>query len=75
MIEERLSPLSDVDGRARSARQFDVARDEVRVQVGLDDVTDHKATLISLGDVLVNIALGVDDGALALVPDEIGRVG
>jgi hypothetical protein len=50
-----------------------VTRDEVRVQMREDHVRDPKAVLLSEGQVLIDVALRIDDGRRArlLVADEI----
>src|SRR5579872_2534995 len=54
-----------------------MAGDEVGVEMGEEDVLDSEVVLGGEGDVLVDVALGVDDGAFAglFVADEVGGVG
>ena len=54
-----------------------MARDEVRVQVGQENVLDLEVVLDGERDVAIDVALRVDDGrhTRLLVTDEVGRVG
>jgi hypothetical protein len=54
-----------------------MARDEVGVEVGEDDMLNIEARFGGVFEVLVNVSLGVNDGGDAsfLVPDEVGGVG
>ena len=55
--------------------QLLVAAHEVGVEVGLDDVLDGEAVRTGLLQVLLDVALGIDDRGLALGADEVRRVG
>jgi hypothetical protein len=59
---------------ARARRKLPVAAHEVRVKVRLDDVLNLQPFGSGLFDVLVNVALRVDDRGLAVRADEIRRV-
>jgi hypothetical protein len=54
-----------------------MAGDEVGVEVGEEDVADLKAKFLGVGQVLLDIALRVDDdgGRTGLVSEKIGGVG
>jgi hypothetical protein len=52
-----------------------MARDEIGVQVGLDDVGDAHAQLVGGIRVDLHLALGVDDRAGATSPQQVGAVG
>jgi hypothetical protein len=54
-----------------------MAGDEVRVKVGEEDVADLEAKLLGIGQVLLGIALGVDDdgGRAGLISEQIRSVG
>src|SRR6266700_2334159 len=54
-----------------------MAGDEVRVKVGKEDVADLEAKFLGIGQVLLDIALGVDDdgGRAGLVSEQIRSVG
>ena len=66
-----------MDGRAATVAQFQMAGDEVGVEVGEEDVADLKAKFLGVGQVLLDVALGVDDdgGRTGLVSEQIGGVG
>src|SRR5580704_5062644 len=53
-----------------------MARHEIRVKVGQKDVTNPEAIFLGVGQVLLDVALGVDDdgGGAGLVCEEIGSV-
>ncbi len=51
-----------------------MARDEVRVQVRLDHVANGEAVRASLLEVLLHVAARIDDGGLAPVADQVGRL-
>ena len=66
--------VTDLGPRLR--RQLEMAREEVRVEVGLDDLLYGQTGLVGVGEVRVDVALRVDhDGAAgALVADEVRRM-
>ena len=72
-----LRPGAEVDPRADAVAQLEVAGEEVGVEVREEDVLDPAAAALGVGDVLVDVALRVDDGrdAGCLVGDEVRRVG
>ena len=67
---------AQIDRRAGAIAQLEVAGDEVGVEVGEEDVRDPQAVLGGEGEVLIDVALRVDDGRRVrlLVADEIRRV-
>ena len=66
-----------MDGRAAAVAQFQMAGDEVGVEVGEEDVADLEAKFLGVGQVLLDVALRIDDdgGRTGLVPEQIGGVG
>jgi hypothetical protein len=60
------SPGAQIDARSRALGKFVMARDEVGVQVSLDDVFDLPALARCQLKVDINIALRIDDGGNAL---------
>ena len=66
--------LRGADRRARPLRQVHVARDEVGVQVGLEDMRNLQPQLLRRGEVVLNIALRVDDRTCLLPSEEVGEV-
>jgi hypothetical protein len=72
----RLGAGAEMDGRAATVAQFQMAGDEVGVKMGEEDVADLEAEFLGVGQVLLNIALGVDDdgGRAGLVSEQIGGV-
>ena len=73
----RLGAGAEMDGRAATVAQFQMAGDKVGVEVGEKDVADLEAEFLGVGQVLLNIALRVDDdgGRTGLVSEQIGGVG
>jgi len=68
---------AEMDRRAAPVAKFQVAGDEVRMKVGEEDVADLEAKLLGIGQVVLDIALGVDDhgGRAGLVSEQIRSVG
>ena len=66
-----------MDRRAATVAQFQMAGDEVGVKMGEEDVADLEAEFPGVGQVLLDIALGVDDdgGRAGLVSEQIRGVG
>ena len=66
-----------MDGRTATVAQFQVAGDEVGVEVAEEDMADLEAKFFRVGQVLLNVALRVDDdgGRTCLVSQQIGGVG
>jgi hypothetical protein len=66
-----------MDGRAATVAQLQMAGDEVGVKVGQEGMADLKAELLGVGQLLLNIALRIDDdsGRTGLVSKQIRRVG
>ena len=50
-----------MNGGAATVAQFQMAGDEIGVEVGEKDVTDPEAKFVGVGQVLLDNALGVDD--------------
>ena len=73
----RLGAGAEMDGRAATVAQFQMAGDEVGVEVGEEDVADLEPEFLGVGQVLLDVALGVDDdgGRAGLVSEQIGGVG
>ncbi len=72
--ESGVRGLVDVDVRAAAGGQVGVARDVIGVQVSLDDVGDLEAPGLRRVEILLHVAVRVDDGgnAVVLTPDKIG---
>ena len=68
---------AEVDGRARAVAQLQVPGHEVGVEVREQHVADPHAEPAGVAQVLVDVALRVDDRRrpAALIRDEIGGVG
>ena len=66
-----------MDGRAAAVAQFEMAGDEVGVEVREEDVTDLEAELVSVVEILLDVALRVDDdgGVAGFVAEQVGGVG
>ena len=58
----------EIDGRAGPLAQLEVAGDEIGVEVREEDVRDPEAVFAGKGQVLLDVALRVDDGALSASP-------
>ena len=71
-----LAARAEIDRRAGPVAQLEMAGDEIGVEVGEEDVRDPQAVLLGEGQVLVDVALRVDDRGRPgrLVADEIRRV-
>ena len=69
----RLRARAEVDGGAAAVAEFEVAGDEVGVKVGEEDVADFEPELRGVGEVLVDVALRVDDDGRGsgFVTDEV----
>ena len=59
-------------GRSRPLGELAMPADEVRVQVRLDHIPDAQPPLFGLIQILLHIALRIDDHGLAVRADEIG---
>ena len=57
----RLGARAEMDGGAATVAQFQMAGDEVGVEVGQKDVADLEAEFLGVGQVLLDVALGIDD--------------
>jgi hypothetical protein len=68
---------AETDGCAATVAQFQMAGPKVGVEMSEKDVADLKSHFLGVGQVLLNIALGIDDnsGRTWLVPQQIGGVG
>ena len=73
----RLGAGAEMDGRAATVAQFQMAGDEVGMEVGQEDVADLEAEFLGVGQVLLDVALRIDDdgGRAGLVSEQIGGVG
>jgi hypothetical protein len=73
----RLGTGAEMDGRAATVAQLQVAGDEVGVKMREEDVANLEAEFFCIGQVLLDIALGVDDdgGRAGLVSEQIRSVG
>ena len=60
----RFGGRAEIDGRAAAVAQFQVAGDEIGVQMREEHVLDLQAVLGGKGDVLVSVALRVDHAAV-----------
>jgi hypothetical protein len=60
------SLVSEDDLRSGTSRQLAMPTDEIRVQVSLNDVPDFESIRFRFIDVLLHIALRVNDGGFAL---------
>ena len=72
-----LGAAAEMDGGAAAVAQFQMAGDEVGVEVGEEDVADLEAEFFGVGEVLLDVALRVDDdgGAAGFVAEQVGGVG
>ncbi len=78
-VGERREPVlglrrrAQIDGGASPVAQFQMAGNEVGVKVREEHVRDAQAVLLGIGNILVDVALGVDDGSgmRPFVADEI----
>jgi hypothetical protein len=59
MGELRLGPAAEVDRGTGPITQFDVAGDEVGVEVGQEDVLDRVSARLGVGDVLIDVTLWI----------------
>ena len=68
---------AEVDGRAAAVAEFEMAGDEIGVEMSEEDVADLEAERLCVGEVLLDIALGVDDdgGGAGFVGDAGKRRG
>src|ERR1019366_4580347 len=63
--------FSDVDSRTRACGQLFVSRDEVGVQMGLEDVANLKLLLLRRFQVDLDVTLRIDDDSFAFRFEEI----
>ena len=68
---------AEADVGSAAVAEFEMAGEEVGVEVGEEDVADVHAELVGVVDVLLDVSLGVDDdgGVAGFVGDGIGCVG
>ncbi len=73
----RLRGGAQVDGGARPVAQLQMARHEVRVEMGEEHVRDPQPVLFGERQVLFHVALRVHDRghARGFIAHEVGRVG
>ena len=74
MLERGASAVSDEDLRSGLPRELHMSRDEVGVQVRLDDPADGDARFLRRVEVELHIALRIDDRRLAAVGEQIRSV-
>lgn len=67
--------FAEVDVGATALREFVVARDEVGMEMRLDDVLDAEIVFAGEVEVEVDVALRVDNGSDALARNDVGSVG
>ncbi len=65
-----------MDGGAALVAEFEMSSEEVGVKVGEEDVTDFEAMRGGVGEVALDVALGVDDDGrrARFVSEQIGGV-
>ena len=75
-LELSLRPAAEVDRRPRTVAEFDVAGDEVGVEVREKHVLDRESTGLGVGEVLADVPLGIDHGRRPrlVVRDHVGGV-
>ena len=75
VIEGALRRFRRVDRRAGRPREVDVPRDEIGVQVRLDDVGDLHVERFRRVEVDLHVAPGIDDRAGPVSREHVGTVG
>ena len=67
---------AEIDGRADAIAQFEMPGDEIGVEMGEEDVLDGEGVFGGEGEVLIDVALRIDNGGGAgcLVANEVGSV-
>ena len=67
---------AEMDRRAATVAQFQMAGYEIGVEMSEEDVTDLEAETCGVSQVLLDVALGIDDdgGRTSLVSQQIRRV-
>jgi hypothetical protein len=75
-LELRLGPAAEVDRGPGPVAELDVARDEVGMEVGEEDVLDRVAARLGIGQVPVDVTLRIDHrGGLRLfIRDHVRRM-
>ena len=73
----RLGAGAEMDGRAATVAQLQMAGDEVGMKMGEKDVADLEAEFFGIGQVLLDVALRIDDdgGRTGLVSEQVRSVG
>src|SRR5690349_7564717 len=73
----RFGSGAEINFGADAITEFEMACDEIGVEVRQEDVLDVKFVLGGEREVLIDVSLGVDDGGLAgcFVADEVRGVG
>jgi hypothetical protein len=71
-----LGARAEMNGCVASVAQLEVSGEEVGVEVGEEDVANFEVELLGIDEVLMDIALGIDDdgGAALLISKEVGSV-
>jgi hypothetical protein len=70
----RLGAGAKMDGGAATVAQLQVAGNEIRVEMGEEDMANLEAKLFGIRQILLDVALRVNDdsGCALLLPEEIG---
>ena len=73
----RLRARPKMDGGAAAVAEFQVAGDEVGMEMSKEYVADLKAEGCRVGQVLLNVALGIDDdrGGTGVIAEQVGGMG
>ena len=73
----RFCSSAEINFGADAIAEFEMAGDEVGVEMGEEDVLDLEFVFGGEGEVLIDVALRIDDGGFAgwFVADEVGGVG
>jgi hypothetical protein len=66
--------MAGMNDRTRSPSELQMPGDEVRMQVGLNDVRDSDSRCLSVVQVLLDVSLRIDNGHLASIADHVRGV-
>ncbi len=75
MLELSARLRAEDDLRASARRDLLMTADEVGVQVRFDHVFDLQTLRRGVGEILVNVALRIDDSSFAVRTDQVRRMG
>ena len=75
MWEVRLRTLPDIDDGSGTLGEFEMPGDEIGMQMGENDVPNLQPMGLSVVEVNIHVALGVDYGCHAVAGNDIGSVG